>query len=159
MSNHSFETLARNLSVSNLDDEAKAKYVEMVRNERRWRTDIIAFSEECLGVPLNSYQKVWLSRTTTPRAKWKDLFNDPIEDISGFLFGSNISAIGNQAGKTVGIAVKHIWFNKFKIGMKLTEKLINTAHYGTLNIQNFRLCWLAFNCFTNPLIDAVVLFS
>lgn len=101
----------------------------------KWRSDIIAFSEEGLGVPLNDYQKKWLTRTTTPRSKWMERFGVAIEDIGGFLFGSNISAIGNQSGKTVGIAIKHIWFNKFKIGMQLDSKLINKAHYATLNIS------------------------
>lgn len=64
-----------------------------------------------------------------------DTFGDAIEDIGGFLFGSNISAIGNQSGKTVGIAIKHIWFNKYKKGMDLDANLINQAHYATLNIS------------------------
>jgi len=41
----------------------------------------------------------------------------------------------HNSGKTVGIAIKHIWFNKYKIGMDLDEKLINAAHFATLNIS------------------------
>lgn len=135
MSKLNFDTLAKELAVSSMDADAKARFIEMLKAERRWRSDIIAFSEEALGVSLNSYQKKWLSRTTTPRSLWKEKFDDDIVDIGGFSFGSNISSIGNQSGKTVGIAIKHIWFNKYKIGMQLDGQLINTAHYATLNIS------------------------
>lgn len=118
-----------------MDAEAKERFLDLLKAEKRGREDIIYFSEHLLGVPLNDYQKKWLSRTTTPRNKWLEKFGEVIEDIGGFLFGSNISAIGNQSGKTVGIAIKHIWFNKYKIGMELDEKLINSAHYATLNIS------------------------
>lgn len=132
---YNFDILAKDFAVSTIDDETRLRFLEMLEQERRWRTDIIAFSEEGLGVPLNDYQKLWLSRTTTPRSKWKELFDKVIEDIGGFIFGSNISSIGNQSGKTVGIAIKHIWFNKYKVGMELDEKLILLAHYATLNIS------------------------
>ncbi len=136
MSNgYSFESLAKTFHVSTMDAETKVRFIEMIEAERRWRDDIIAFSEEGLGVPLNEYQKRWLSRTTTPRSKWLEKFNEAIEDIGGFLFGSNISSIGNQSGKTVGIAIKHIWFNKYKTGMELDASLINSAYYATLNIS------------------------
>ena len=131
----SFDSLAKNFLVSTMDAETKQRFVEMIESERRGREDIIYFSEETLGVPLNDYQKKWLIRTTTPRNKWMEKFGDKIEDIGGFIFGSNISSIGNQSGKTVGIAIKHIWFNKYKIGMELEANLINQAHYATLNIS------------------------
>lgn len=135
MGTHNFDYLAKNFLVSTIDGEVKQRFIEMIEAERRGREDIIYFSETILGVPLNEYQKKWLSRTTTPRNKWLEKFGDAIEDIGGFLFGSNISSIGNQSGKTVGIAIKHIWFNKYKIGMELDSVLINTAHYATLNIS------------------------
>ena len=131
----SFDSIAKNFLISTLDAESKQRIVEMIESERRWRDDILSFSEEALGVPLNEYQKKWLKRTTTPRSKWMEVFGEMIDDIGGFLFGSNISSIGNQSGKTVGIAIKHIWFNRYKIGMELDEKLINTAYYATLNIS------------------------
>jgi len=131
----SWESLSKEFLVSTLDKETKQRIVEMIESERRGREDIIYFSEEILGVPLNNYQKKWLSRTTTPRAQWAEKFGEVIEDIGGFLYGSNISSIGNQSGKTVGIAIKHIWFNRYKIGMDLDGSLINSAHYATLNIS------------------------
>lgn len=135
MNPKSFSTIAKDFHVNTMPDDAKGRFLELLRQSRRWREDIIAFSEEGLGVPLNAYQMKWLTRTTTPRSKWMEKFGEMIEDIGGFLFGSNISAIGNQSGKTVGIAIKHIWFNKFKIGMELDKNLINSAHYATLNIS------------------------
>lgn len=118
-----------------MDVETKERFLEMIEAERQGREDIIYFSEQMLGVPLNDYQKKWLTRTTTPRSKWLEKFGEEIEDIGGFLFGSNISSIGNQSGKTVGIAIKHIWFNKYKTGMDLDGNLINSAYYATLNIS------------------------
>lgn len=132
---YSFSHLAKEFHISTMDADSKRRFLELLKAERRGRDDIIYFSEELLGVQLNEYQKRWLSRTTTPRSKWMERFGEVIDDIGGFLFGSNISAIGNQSGKTVGIAIKHIWFNKYKIGMELDEKLINSAHYATLNIS------------------------
>lgn len=131
----SFDSIAKEFLISTIDNETKQRFVEMIESERRGREDIIYFSEELLGVPLNDYQRIWLKRTTTPRSKWAEVFGDVIEDIKGFLFGSNISSIGNQSGKTVGIAIKHIWFNKYKIGMDLDGTLINQAYYATLNIS------------------------
>lgn len=130
-----FGRLAREFSVSVIDDASKARFLELLEMEMRGREDAIYFSEEMLGVPLNAYQRKWLSRTTTPRSQWLEKFGETVEDIGGFLFGSNISAIGNQSGKTVCIAIKHIYFNKYKKGMELDEKLINTASYATLNIS------------------------
>lgn len=135
MSNPSFSTLAKDFHVSVMDNDTKIRFLELVEQERRWRSDIVAFSEEGLGVPLNNYQIKWLTRTTTPRSQWMEKFGITIEDIGGYLFGSNISAIGNQSGKTVGIAIKHIWMNRYKIGMELDANLINSAHYSTLNIS------------------------
>jgi len=132
---YSFQTIAKNFLISTMDVEAKKRIVEMIECERRWRNNVLAFSEEALGVSLNDYQRKWLKRTTTPRSKWLEVFNEVIDDIGGFIFGSNISSIGNQSGKTVGIAIKHIWFNRYKIGMELDERLINSAHYATLNIS------------------------
>ncbi len=118
-----------------MENDAKSRFLDLLKAEKRGREDILYFSEEILGVPLNEYQKKWLKRTTTPRSKWTEVFNEVIEDIGGFLFGSNISAIGNQSGKTVGIAIKHIWFNKYKVGLEVDEFLIMKAHYATLNIS------------------------
>ena len=120
---------------STMDAEQRTRFIELLEMEQRGREDIIFFSEKILGVPLNDYQMKWLTRTTTPRVDWGTKFGDVMEEVVGLLFGKNISAIGNQSGKTVGIAIKHIWFNKYKIGMDLEPNLIDKAYYSTLNIS------------------------
>ena len=132
---NNFDSTAKNFQISTMEDTVKVHFLELLRAEKRGREDIVYFAEEMLGVSLNEYQVKWLTRTTTPRSQWMEKFGDAIEDIGGFLYGSNISSIGNQSGKTVGIAIKHIWFNKYKVGMDLDERLINVAHYATLNIS------------------------
>lgn len=123
------------LATSTMDNDAKARLLEYLLLEARSRADITVFAREMLGVDLNPYQIKWLTRTTTPRSQWFEKFGEEIEDIGGLLFGSNISAIGNQSGKTVGIAIKHIYMNKYKIGLDLEPNLIDQAHYGTINIS------------------------
>lgn len=125
----------KDLAISTLDLESKLRFLDYLEIEARGREDICYFSEHILGVKLNAYQTKWLTRTTTPRSEWGEKFGDDSEDIGGFLFGSNISAIGNQSGKTVGIAIKHIWMNKYKVGLGAGSALIDVAHYGTLNIS------------------------
>ena len=126
----------KDLAVSTLTNEEKYRFLEYLELEARGREDVKVFSEEILGVPLNPYQVKWLTRTLTPRHKWKEKFGDEgFDDIGGFLYGSNISAIGNQSGKTVCIAIKHIYMNKYKIGVELDSDLIDRAYYATLNIS------------------------
>ena len=122
-------------SISTMDNASKLRLLEYMQLEARSRADITVFSKEMLGIPLNPYQEKWLTRTTTPRSEWKEKFDEDIPDIGGLLFGSNISAIGNQSGKTVGIAIKHIYMNKYKIGMNVEANLIDQAHYGTINLS------------------------
>ena len=60
MINHnrfSFDSIAKNFLVSTMDNESKARFIELLEAERHGREDIIYFSEELLGVPLNDYQR------------------------------------------------------------------------------------------------------
>lgn len=125
----------KDLAVSTMDNESKKRLLDYMMLEARSRADITVFAKEMLGIPLNPYQVKWLTRTTTPRSQWMEKFGEEIPDIGGLLYGSNISAIGNQSGKTVGIAIKHIYMNKYKIGMNLEGNLIDQTHYGTINIS------------------------
>ena len=110
--------------------------MELIDLVQRARQDIVVFSEEMLGAPLNDFQREYLTRTTTPRVQWPEKFGvEEIEDIGGMLFGRNIACPSNQVGKTVMTAIKHIWLNYFKIGIDVDDMLINTAHYSTLNIS------------------------
>jgi hypothetical protein len=124
--------------VSTLPDEMKSAFIELLELESKGRDDIITFSEQMLGVPLNDFQKKFLKRSTTPRSLWTQVFTDIIEtfeDIGGLMFGKNIAFPSNQVGKTTLVAIKHIWFNYYKIGLDLESNLIDTAYYATLNIS------------------------
>jgi hypothetical protein len=121
--------------VSAIPDDAKAAFLAMLELQQRCREDIVLFFNVMLGLPTNEFQEKFLRRSTTPRKLWMEKWEEPMEDIGGLLFGKNIAFPSNQIGKTVMIAGKHIWFNYYKIGLDLDEKLINTAHYSTLNIS------------------------
>src|SRR3972149_4223201 len=135
---YSFDTIAKNFLISTMRNEDKARFLELLKTERRGRADIIYFSEEMLGVPLNDYQKKWLTRTTTPRSKWIERFGDAIEDVGGFIFGSNISSIGNQSGKTVGIAIKNIWFKRLNDLSPLMKEFVvgDNVNLGEIRFAN-----------------------
>jgi len=114
--------------------EAKRKIIEMLKTARRGREDIIVFAKDMLGMPLNDFQKKFLKQTTTPRTvlqKAGDFFGE----VGGMLFGKNIAFPSNQVGKTVMIAIKHLWFDYYKIGLTLTGDMFDKAYYATLNIS------------------------
>lgn len=125
----------KNLALSDLPDEVKLEFLNLLELNARGREDIVLFANEMLGLPLNDFQKDFLRHTTTPRTMWRKLFNLFIEEIGGMLFGRNIAHPSNQIGKTVMIAVKHIWMNYYKIGLDLDEGLIDRTYYSTLNIS------------------------
>ncbi len=118
----------------NLPLEAKQRAVALIKLARRSRGDIFVFAEEMLGIPLNDFQRKFLKQTTTPRALLieQGLY---LGDPGGMLFGQNIAFPSNQVGKTVLIAVKHLWMNYFKIGIQLQADIFDKAYYGTLNIS------------------------
>ncbi len=129
------ETALREFQLSTLPPEAKQQFLDLIELNSQCREDIIKFSEEMLGMPLNDFQKKFLSRTTTPRSFWQMRFGEVVEDIGGFLFGRNIAFPSNQVGKTVMIAIKHIYFNYYKIGLDLDGSMIDKAYYASLNIS------------------------
>lgn len=125
----------RDLAIADLPDEVKLEFLDLLELNARGRVDIVTFAEEMLGVPLNEFQKQFLTHTTTPRALWGEKFGTVIEEIGGMLFGRNIAHPSNQIGKTVMIAIKHIYFAYYKIGMELDGELIDKTYYSTLNIS------------------------
>lgn len=114
--------------------EAKREVVKLISLNRRARKDIVVFAEEVLGMQLNEFQKEFLTRTTTPRSVLMQakLY---VGDVLGMLFGKNIAFPSNQVGKTVMIAIKHLYFNYFKIGMNLPASIFDKTYYATLNIS------------------------
>lgn len=120
---------------SALPDDVKAAFLELLELNIAGREDITVFAEKILGVPLNSFQRNFLIRTTTPRACWAEKFGIVTEQTDGMIFGKNIACPSNQVGKTVLTAIKHIWFNYYKIGLDLDGVLMDKAYYATLNIS------------------------
>lgn len=120
---------------ANMGAQERDAFMQLLAEEVRGRTDIRFFAKERLGIELNEFQEEWLMKTTTPRSQWMEKFGIPIDDIGGFTYGSNISSIGNQSGKTIATAIKHIWFCYYKIGMELSGDMMDTAFYASLNLS------------------------
>ncbi len=80
---------------------------------RKGREDPVFFAEYFLGLQLNNYQKRYL------RTKSKQ----------------NLAVTGNQVGKTVAIAINHIWHNFYKIYLDGEPELLEQAEYKTLNLS------------------------
>lgn len=120
---------------SPLPDQVKQSFVEMIILNTRCRDDVVLFFNEMLGLPTNEFQENFLRHSTTPRKDWLEKFGTQVEDIGGLTFGKNIAFPSNQIGKTVMIAGKHLWMCYYKHGMVLDDKLIQSAHYQSLNIS------------------------
>lgn len=133
----------------NLTDDLKRQAIAFMRLSKRGREDITVFATEMLGLPLNEFQKRYLLQTTTPREMLRDqefvqslneqlgedLFKFYSGDVEGMKFGKNIAFPSNQVGKTVMIAIKHLWFNYYKIGLDLSADIFDKAYFATLNIS------------------------
>ena len=117
-----------------LPPEAKEEVLRLLDVIQRGRKDVRVFAREILGMQLNPFQEGFLIQTTTPRTELMAAGKYPEQD-PGMMFGKNIAAPSNQVGKTVMIAIKHLWFNFYKIGMELSGDLFHKASYQTLNIS------------------------
>jgi len=82
------------------------------------RVDIKFFAEYFLGIKFNLFQERYLVGSTFPEISLQ-----------------NLLISGNQAGKTLGLAILHIWFNFYKIGFKGDPLSVGQAYYSTLNIS------------------------
>jgi len=77
--------------------------------------DPIFFAQYFLGLHLNPFQK---------RALWE------LKIYKQFLW-----VTANQVGKTVALAVAHLWFDFYKLGFEGVPEMIEKARYETLNIS------------------------
>jgi len=77
--------------------------------------DPIFFAEYFLGLHLNPFQKRFL--------------------LTLVKYNQILSVTANQVGKTVAIAIAHIWWNFYKKGFSGNPELIEKAHFETLNIS------------------------
>lgn len=88
--------------------------------------DPIFFAENILGLALNPFQKRALLSLCKCRKKNVDFVEWSKQ---------NLWVTANQVGKTVAIAIVHIWFNFYKKGLDGKPELIEKARYETLNIS------------------------
>lgn len=86
--------------------------------------DPIFFAEYFLGVLLNPFQKRALISLCTRKPNFLERFIKQIMWVTA-----------NQVGKTVTLAIAHIWFNFYKKGFSGDSDLIEQARYETLNIS------------------------
>lgn len=135
MSQRTLEHAVREFLASNIPTDSKSEFVRMIQLVQECRGDAVKFAEELLGVPLNDFQRKFLRITTSPRSTWWERFQIKLEEVAGLTFGINIAFPANQVGKTVMIAIKHIWFNFYKIGLDLDGAMMDKAGYQTLNIS------------------------
>ena len=77
--------------------------------------DPIFFAEYFLGLHLNPFQKRFL--------------------LTLVKYNQILSVTANQVGKTVAIAISHIWWNFYKKGFSGNPELIEKAHFETLNLS------------------------
>lgn len=129
-----FSLIRKFLDDASLPIEAKTEFVELLELIDRARKDVCVFAREVLGMQLNPFQEHFLAFTTTPRTELMER-GDYAAQTPGMLYGKNIAAPSNQVGKTVMIAIKHIWMNFYKIGQDLSPELFNSAPHQTLNIS------------------------
>lgn len=86
--------------------------------------DPIFFAESFLGVHLNRFQKRALLSLCRRKPTALDHFIKQVMWVTA-----------NQVGKTVSLAISHIWFNFYKRGFSGEASLIEQARYETLNIS------------------------
>lgn len=86
--------------------------------------DPVFFADYFLGLHLNPFQRRALLSLCKRNPTLLDLFIKQI-----------IWVTANQVGKTVALAVSHIWFNFYKRGIGGDPKLIERARFETLNIS------------------------
>jgi len=128
--------------ISELNPE-KVAFVEMVKTGRR---DPVYFAKELLGLSLHNGQKIWLWMTTkTQRDKCFDLglslniwktreeFDEVIKKNPDFL--KNLLIPSNRWGKTLITAIKHLWYNYYKVGARGDPSKIAELRCGTLNLS------------------------
>ncbi len=117
----------------------------LVRKIRQGKTDPVYFASRVLGVELHPKQKIWLWMTSKTQLDnacalaikiglWSEeefkqiLANNP--DMM-----KNVLVPSNRWGKTLVTAVKHLWYNYYKVGVQGQTEHIKATRCGTLNLS------------------------
>lgn len=104
-----------------LTEEEQRLLKEFAVHEARGYRNPIYFAEFHLGLCLHEGQKRWLLQT------------DPVANPSNSR--KNILSPANRWGKTVGLAIKHIRFNYYKIGLRGNTCYKKNFRYFTLDLS------------------------
>lgn len=125
-----------------LPDERKNQALDLARTIALGRNDPVYFGEKILGLRFHEKQKIWMWLTTKTQIDRAIELAGIIgyalpatEDLKAHDFLKNILCPSNRFGKTFLTAVKHIWYNFYKIGMTGEPKTIALARYSTLNLS------------------------
>lgn len=125
-----------------LPDDRRGQALDLARIIAEGRNDPVVFGEKLLGLRFHAKQKIWLWLTTKTQIdkayELAGIINYPLPDKSIALtheFLKNILCPSNRFGKTFVTAVKHVWYNFYKIGMSGEPKNIALARYQTLNLS------------------------
>ena len=122
--------------------ESREELLSFAQAISKGRKDPVFFGEYFLGLHFHNPQKIWLWLTTRTKIRegyelamaiGQDL--PPLEELLEHEFLKNILCPSNRFGKTAVTAVKHVWYNFYKIGLTGNPKLIHDARYATLNIS------------------------
>lgn len=127
--------------LSSLTPEQRTLYFQV----KQGKHDPVYFAKAILGVELHPKQMVWLwvtTKTQTHNAaalgihlklwdynKFKELQKANPQMLKNILIPSN------RWGKTLITAVKHLWFNYYKVGVQGTVDHIKKTRCGTLNLS------------------------
>lgn len=128
--------------IDEIDEEHRDETVSMAKAIAIGRKDPVFFAEHFLGVKLHPGQKIFIWLTTKTRiedahelARAIGTELPALEKLIEYPFQKNILVPSNRFGKTFLLAIKHIWYNFYKIGAEGPPDFINDIRYATLNIS------------------------
>lgn len=128
-----------------LERDVTPEQLELIKHIKIGRKDPVYFSTVVLGVPLHPKQELWLWLTTKTQLEkafelglalklWvtREEFDLKFKDHE---FLKNILVPSNRWGKTLVTSVKHLWYNKYKVGVRGTPEHVSQERCGTLNLS------------------------
>jgi hypothetical protein len=104
-----------------LTEQERAQILELREHERKGFEDPVYFAEWHLGLTLHEGQKAWLRKSDC-------IWNKKTTR-------KNLLTPSNRWGKTVALAIKHIRFCYYKIGLEGELHILRHARYYTLDIS------------------------
>lgn len=128
--------------VSMVDPHLRQQVLDQTRAIAYGKKDPVYFGEYFLGLHFHDRQKIWLWLTTKTQidkaielALKVGVVLPPAEKLHAHPFLKNILSPSNRFGKTFVTAVKHSWYNFYKIGVSGPPEFVKDIRYSTLNIS------------------------